>query len=278
VSARRDGVSFQRTVTIGRQSLGVPIEETVALGERLGVAAETCRRCASSAFAEEFLQEVLGAKETVSLDRSRYQEAALELDLNQPLPAELRGRFDALIDGGTLEHVFDVRRALANYMTLVRPGGHVFLYVPANNVYGHGFYQFSSELFFRVFAPENGFEVRELLAIEAPLLGRSRHWRGYRAVDPAGTGKRVRLVNSKPVLLLVHTERTAEIEPFATPPMQSYYAAAWDSFDQSAPEPAEADGAAPFAYLGRLEEWWRRARQRRKASLRNRRFFTPVPR
>jgi hypothetical protein len=33
---------------------------------------------------------------------------------------------------------------------------------PANNQMGHGFYQFSPELFFRVFSQENGYLLRAL--------------------------------------------------------------------------------------------------------------------
>ena len=36
---------------------------------------------------------------------------------------------------------------------------HFVRITPANNFFGHGFYQFTPELFFRIFSAANGFEV-----------------------------------------------------------------------------------------------------------------------
>ena len=39
-------------------------------------------------------------------------------------------------------------------------GGSIFVNTPANNMMGHGFYQFSPELMYRIFAEANGFDPR----------------------------------------------------------------------------------------------------------------------
>ena len=63
---------------------------------------------------------------------------------------ERAGQFDVVYDGGTLEHVFNFPVALRNAMELLRPGGRLFtIHTCANNLCGHGFYQFSRELFYR---------------------------------------------------------------------------------------------------------------------------------
>ncbi len=46
-------------------------------------------------------------------------------------------------------------------------GGHFISVTFANNFLGHGFHQFSPELYFRVFCPANGFEVESLMLCEA---------------------------------------------------------------------------------------------------------------
>ena len=51
-------------------------------------------------------------------------------------------------------------------MKMVKTGGHLMLFTPANNYFGHGFYQFSPELFYRVLSKENGFEVRRMVVLE----------------------------------------------------------------------------------------------------------------
>ena len=62
-----------------------------------------------------------------------------------------------VVDGGTLEHVFDYPTALRNAMRMVRVGGHLILNAPVNNFPGHGFYQISPELFFRCFHDNSAF-------------------------------------------------------------------------------------------------------------------------
>ncbi|MDP6582770.1 MAG: hypothetical protein QF681_19120 [Vicinamibacterales bacterium] len=126
-------------------------------------------------FGETFLR-LLGATQTESIDASSYEGASQILDLNQPLPPELEGSFTAVIDAGSLEHVFDVQTALRSCM--VAPDGHFLSITAANNMMGHGFYQFSPELFYRVFSEANGFTVERML-----MTGKSST-RWYEVADP----------------------------------------------------------------------------------------------
>ncbi len=283
--ARRDGIGFTDSITIGRMGMAVPEAELAAIAKTLDLDPAACRDLARDRFADRFFRQVLGAKTLRAIDNSAYQGADIVHDLNQPIPAELRESCDVLYDGGAMEHIFDVKQVLTNYMTMVRPGGHLFINVPANNLFGHGFYQFSSEFFFRVFAPQNGFAVRDMLVIESEFISveAGRDWQCYRSIDPASVGSRIRLVSDKPLMLFVQAERTQCVTPFAQPPMQSDYQARWDE-DAAAREatgPAAAGDteerlSQPFAYLTRWQSLKRKLKQRRKHSLRNRRFFTPI--
>jgi hypothetical protein len=91
--------------------------------------------------------KLLGIHDCPAMDYSDYEGAQFVFDLNDPLPDEFTERFDLILDAGTLEHVFDVRRALANVATMLKPGGRVIHVAPANNYLNHGFYQFSPTLF-----------------------------------------------------------------------------------------------------------------------------------
>jgi hypothetical protein len=62
-----------------------------------------------------------------ALDVSPYEGAEVIHDLNQPLPPRLRGTADFLIDGSTLDNVFDPAQALRNFDALLRPGGRMLL-------------------------------------------------------------------------------------------------------------------------------------------------------
>jgi len=88
---------------------------------------------------------------------------------------------------------------------------------------GHGFYQFSPELFYRVFSRENGFAVHRIVLFES-RIGRPK-W--YEAADPKDIGERVELINGRQTYLMVHAERIADVPIFSTPPQQADYSALW---------------------------------------------------
>ena len=164
----------------------------------------------------------MGAKETISIDASAYEGASLVHDMNVPIGDELKRKFSVVIDGGTLEHIFNFPVAIQNCMQMLDVGGHFFSHTMANNFMGHGFYQFSPELFYRVFSAENGFRVHRVVVFEQ-RVGRPR-W--YEAADPNDIDERVELINGRPTYLFVHAERLADVPIFAAPPQQPDYSRA----------------------------------------------------
>jgi hypothetical protein len=107
--------------------------------------------------ADPFLR--MGFRSVESLDISRAEGCTHLIDLNSvPLPEFLRARFDLVYDGGTLEHVFDVKAALRNIFDMLRIGGAVIHCAPINGWVDHGLYQFSPTLFTDYYLA-NGFEL-----------------------------------------------------------------------------------------------------------------------
>lgn len=181
-------------------------------------------------YAEPFFRR-LGAERVDALDYSAYQGAAIVRDLNKPPVAEASEGYDLVFDGGTLEHVFHFPNAIANCMSLVKMGGHFMASLPANQWFGHGFYQFGPELFFRVFSAGNGFEiVRMFLAENSNEPGRL-----YRVLDPAETGVRLLLASRRPMLVLVWAKKIAEVKPFSQWPQQSDYSTRWQANAETDP-------------------------------------------
>jgi hypothetical protein len=166
----------------------------------------------------------LGATEMTYLDYSDFEGATLVHDLNQPLPERYHEKFDTVIDGGTMEHVFHYPIALKSCMQAVTLGGSIILVTPATNMMGHGFYQFSPELFFRVFSQDNGYELGRI------LLWHANSW--YQVPDPASMGGRAELRTSKWGELLVSARRTQIGEIFNSPPLQSDYVTEWPGNDE----------------------------------------------
>jgi hypothetical protein len=72
-------------------------------------------------------------------------KADIRLDLNKPVPEKYRERFKVVIDIGTLEHIFDTRQCLENYLRMVKTGGLFTLVTPINGYFGHGLHVFNPE-------------------------------------------------------------------------------------------------------------------------------------
>jgi hypothetical protein len=256
------GVDYSNTATLGHLSLfsgeaGMLAALTACRGVTSpDVAAEMFRDC--DGYIDGFLR-YLGADHVESVDASDFEDATLVLDLNEPIPPEFDEQFSAVVEGGTLEHIFDFPTAIRNAMRMVRCGGHLILEMPVNNFAGHGFYQFSPELAFRVLSPQFGFRVLEAILVEpyrpSPRL--------YRVVDPEVAGHRIPFRSDSRTVLLVLAERIGPVPEFKPAPMQSDYSTQWQQSE--ADSAARPDTAAPSAVAppaARLVGWESRTRRR----------------
>lgn len=234
LDAYQRGVSFKSTLTLGRTQLYLQPNEVQRVRRLAGrEASEAARRTKFGGFADEFMKSLLNIETLEALDYSPYQGASLIHDLNQPISPDLEDRFDVVLDAGTIEHVFNFPVAIANCMKMVRAGGRLFIITVANNHCGHGFYQFSPELFFRLFKNRNGFHLHRLLLLKHPFPGLelSSKQRLFSVQDPDEVRQRVGLVSRSPVLLLLEAERRSLQKILTTFPQQSDYTTLWQSSD-----------------------------------------------
>lgn len=241
--AQKIGADFESTAMIGRQSLDLT---KVELGNIFRAFSLSVDKTAiesifdeNSGYAEKFLAH-LGARNIHSFDFSPYEGASHLVDLNHPISSDLKNSYSVVLDGGSLEHVFNFPMAIKNCMEMLGVGGHYLGITPANNFMGHGFYQFSPEVFFSIFTPQNGFELTDIIAFENRPKST---W--YSVKKPEDVKGRVQLVNNTPVYLLVMAKKIAIKEVFSATPQQSDYLAAWErqSHDQN-PEETSSEGQA----------------------------------
>jgi len=220
LSARERQADFQKTLMLGNQKFEIFNSDYDSL---------------TAAFALDNFEQVkksgeffrfLGAKEIASMDISDYEGATILHDLNQPIGNELKERFTLVLDGGTLEHIFNFPIALTNAMEMTEVGGHLAIIGGGNNFLGHGFYQFSPELFYRALSRENGFEVKRMIAAE--VRGR---W--FEVADPQKIKSRVELVNNKQTYLMVLAQKTESKTLFKNVPQQSDYVEMWQGSDKT---------------------------------------------
>jgi hypothetical protein len=218
-AARAAGVCFRSTATLGRQNFfpKLPQLQKLLNSRQRGISA--AQFLAESRGYAEKLFHFLGAEEVVAIDHSDYEGAAIVADLNAPIGPALKDRFTAVFDGGCLEHVFNFPQAIKNCMEMLTVGGHFIGIAPANNFCGHGFYQFSPELYFRIFSSSNGFAMRGVLTKEKGT------WLGV--TDPELFGGRVEMQNNRPTYLFVLAEKIESRAVFSQPPQQSDYVRQW---------------------------------------------------
>jgi hypothetical protein len=260
-SSRRHGVSFGELATLGRQCLMASKEQLRGwlASERDdsvpgGIQAVTEN---SGHFAEPFWQ-FLGAGNVTSFDASDYEGATVVHDFNEPIPAGFHGRFDTVVDSGSLEHIFNFPTAIRNLMLMVKPGGHLLIMTPANNFCGHGFYQFSPEVFYGLLGAQNGYAVRRMLLAECFP---DAFW--WEVPDPAVIGRRVSFENRYWTHLFLIAQRVRLVDTFVFP-QQTDYSAMWKGETQEQqPAPASATPVPP-------ETGWERRRAKTLRSLQHR--------
>ena len=223
--AKSNGVDFTNTAMIGRQCLYVSRPEMRKLlascGWRLSEA-EAAAICDDTEGYSEAFFNFLGATRAHSFDYSDYENATHTHDMNEPIPHKFKEAYTVVFDGGSLEHVFNFPVAIKNCMEMVKLGGHYLAITPANNFFGHGFYQFSPELYFTIFSEQNGFEITKIIAFEETA---NPIW--YAVKSPRDVAGRVTLANSWPVFLLVIAKKIARFPIFEQTPQQSDYLTLW---------------------------------------------------
>jgi SAM-dependent methyltransferase len=240
--ARLDGTSFANTLTIGHQTLALHPKEVRWFQK------EYKNRCSEGEnaplscykfhdYADEFLTRILGAEQVSTVDYSTYENATIVHDMNSPISEQFFNKFDAVIDGGTLEHVFNIPVALQNLANVTKPGGSIFITVPSNNLCGHGLYQFSPELFFRYFSDENGFQLKGISLFESRFssIELSRNKVVYQVSDPKVVRGRVGYSNRKPTTIMVHAIKRDIIAGNCIVPLQSDYVQIWNEKQSSEP-------------------------------------------
>ncbi|MGX1100229.1 hypothetical protein [Amorphus sp. MBR-141] len=215
---------FGATVTLARQ--GLHVTKAIAdddFSKRIVDKSEA----EGEYFIDETLKRVFGSSAVASMDYSDYEGASIIHDLNVPLGKDMP-QFDTVIDAGTTEHIFSVTTALANARDLCRPEGMIVHILPANNFCGHGFWQFSPELFLGLYSKANGFRDTEIYLAK---LNDPKRWFRLHALAHGGRGN---FFSSFRIHILVKTVKAANGKGEFLSPQQLDYTEMWTDTKDSA--------------------------------------------
>lgn len=148
----------------------------------------------------------LGAKNVDVVDISDYEGANIIHDMNNPIPAELYGKYTCVFDGGATEHIFNFPVAIVNVMKMLDPGGVYIGMVPSDHLSGHGFYQFGPMVYIQLFCEQNGFELMELAFSSNPDS------RELYVINEPTSHRRIEINSNRPMMIYVFAKKIKNIE------------------------------------------------------------------
>lgn len=222
------GVDFSRTISLGRPHMLLTRAEAKKLLKSYGFphGHEDVEAICSEKYADRFFS-VIGCKDLTFLDYSDFEGAAILHDLNLPIGREHWNSYSCVVEGGTIEHIFNFPTVIDNCMKMTAVSGHFLSANQTNNWVGHGFYQFSPELFFNTFCEKNGFKTKNVF-----IAAHHTDW-WYDMPDPAVLEQRVEVVSNTRTDIYTIAQRMSEQAGVISIPQQSFYEKHWREGDDA---------------------------------------------
>jgi SAM-dependent methyltransferase len=213
-----------KVATLGRQTIAAAPHEISAQFARFGVSPHAAIE--HDRPDDHALFGMMGFDSVESLDYSDFEGATHVVDLNSDgLPPDLIGRFDVVLDSGTIEHVFHIPNALRNALSLAKEGGRVIFISPSSNHVDHGFYMFSPTLFMD-YMLANGLRVETCYFIRYSPDTR-RPWRAYNYDRESWRTFEIGALDGRPYMIFVVATRVPG-SSIGKIPQQALYCERWN--------------------------------------------------
>ena len=106
------------------------------------------------------VQEIVFKKQITFnfFDFKTYEGSEIKVDLNYKIAEKYEKKYDAILDLGTSEHIFNYPQVLMNSHLMAKIGGYIFHSVPLN-LPNHAFYNISPTLFFDFYSDNNSVPI-----------------------------------------------------------------------------------------------------------------------
>ena len=190
--------NFGNVLTLGKQEIILTNEDK----KRLNLFEKDY---VNDEYIDKLLVDKFKANSVKSVDNSPFEGADIIHDMNKPIE-NLNEKFDTIIDFGTSEHIFNVVENLSNISKFCKNNGIILHSLPANNNCGHGFWQFSPELFFSLYSENNGFSDTEIFVFNTH--NKYEWWK----VEKQKLGERLEISSDAPLYVLVKTIKKSETQ------------------------------------------------------------------
>ena len=176
----------------------------------------------------EALFKNMGYTVTDSIDNSAYENATIIHNLNLPLSVQDNqpSRYNYVLDGGTIEHIFNCPQVCENIINMMEVGGIYCSVTVNNNFSGHGIYQFSPEFFLSAFTPKYGMEVLELYLAE--VNADREQWINVKSFNGWRNNTQINTQNSVYIIAIIRKISDERESLLLNPPNQySYESVDW---------------------------------------------------
>jgi SAM-dependent methyltransferase len=221
-----------KILTLGRQTIAMTYEQFIQLlkQENFPVSEKSLKDIEdkydnltragreTNFISDEIFFDLLGIKNVNVMDVSSYEGADILHDLNHPIPASLEGSFDFIVDGGTFDHLLDLRVAFENVVRLLKPGGRVFQWNAASNFTGGAYLSLGPDIFYDYYSLNKFADCKVYLAA-VDDMGQGELWDLYEFSGDKEYG----YFYSKRILMTVVLAEKGPDSTFGRIPVQSQY-------------------------------------------------------
>ena len=119
-------------VLVGRQKVNLSLEQAIVMLNSEGVAQrpdadiqmdESTVGATGKTLTDHSFLSLFSDAKVSALDITDYEGAEHIHDMNEPLPDHLEGIADFILDGGSIDNIFDAPATIRNISRMLRPGG-----------------------------------------------------------------------------------------------------------------------------------------------------------
>jgi len=149
---------------------------------------------------DEFFEK-MGAKSVRYIDVKSFHGKEDVIDLNYPVDL---GKYDLVIDPGTLEHCWNVGQAWLNSANAVCDGGYIYHNNPVTML-NHGFWNFSPTVY-HDFYTQNGFDCEMYLESDGELFQATGFVKRFKLDSESQSQVLAKRINYQPIKFPTQTK------------------------------------------------------------------------
>lgn len=233
-----------KVLTLGRQTIsmtylqllqllvqeGMPVTEDKLKSIRVSNDQKTRVGGGSSFVSDDVFFSLLGVETVNIMDVTDYEGADIIHDLNKQVPEYLEGQFDFIIDGGTFDHICDIRIAFENVVKMLKKEGRIFQWNAASNFTGSAYLSFGPDFFYDYYVVNQFSDCRVYLA-EVDEISQDEFWDIYRF---DGLNQYGHFQSDRILMVLVLAEKGPS-STFHALPIQAQYRdeSLWNAYNKS---------------------------------------------